>query len=49
MTVRQLQLLLSYLDYSPGEIDGVAGEKTKSAMEAFQRAGGPWRQMGKRG
>lgn len=40
MTVRQLQLLLSYLDYSPGEIDGVAGEKTKSAVEAFQRAEG---------
>lgn len=40
MTVRQLQLLLSYLGYSPGEIDGVAGEKTKSAVEAFQRAEG---------
>ena len=40
MTVRQLQLLLSYLSYSPGEIDGVAGEKTKSAVEAFQRAEG---------
>ena len=40
MTVRQLQLLLSYLGYSPGEIDGVAGEKTKSAVEAFQQAEG---------
>ena len=48
MTVRQLQLLLSYLGYSPGEIDGVAGEKTKAPWRhsSEQRA---WRQMGKRG
>lgn len=40
MTEKQVQLLLSYLGYSPGEIDGVAGEKTRSAVRAFQQAEG---------
>ena len=40
MTVKQVQLLLSYLGYSPGEIDGVTGEKTSSAVRSFQQAEG---------
>ena len=37
MTVRQLQLLLAYLGYDPGTIDGVNGPKTKAAIMAFQQ------------
>ena len=37
MTVRKIQLLLSALDYDPGAADGVAGERTKAAVTAFQR------------
>ncbi|HEX3064605.1 MAG TPA: N-acetylmuramidase domain-containing protein [Dongiaceae bacterium] len=33
---RRGQLLLTYLGYAPGAIDGVAGKHTTSAMNAFQ-------------
>ena len=36
MTVRQVQLLLSYLGYEPGTADGIAGEKTLGAIRLFQ-------------
>lgn len=38
MTVKQIQLLLAYLDYDPGAIDGIAGENTGAAVRAFQQA-----------
>ena len=40
MTVKQIQLLLCYLGYGPGEADGIAGEKTVAAIRAFQQAAG---------
>lgn len=40
MTVRQEQLLLDYLGFSPGAIDGMDGEKTRSARARFQSAYG---------
>lgn len=40
MTVTQIQLLLAYLGYEPGRIDGVMGINTKAAIRAFQRAEG---------
>lgn len=36
MTIYQIQLLLLYLGYDPGEPDGVLGGKTKGAVELFQ-------------
>ena len=36
MTVKQTQYLLLYLGYSPGEADGVWGEKSKAACREFQ-------------
>lgn len=36
MTVRQEQLLLEYLGFSPGQIDGVDGVKTQKARHDFQ-------------
>lgn len=38
MTIRQVQALLSYLGYAPGELDGVSGPKTAAAVRAFQTA-----------
>jgi len=40
MTVAQIQLLLTYLGYGPGAADGIAGEKTRAAVRAFQKAAG---------
>ena len=40
MTVRQVQLLLTYLGYDPGAIDGADGPKTRAAVKAFQAAEG---------
>lgn len=40
MTVRQVQLLLTYLGYDPGAIDGADGPKTRAAVKAFQTAEG---------
>ena len=36
MTVRQIQLLLDYLGYSPGDADGIAGKNTRAAVAEFQ-------------
>ena len=36
MTVRQIQLLLDYLGYSPGDADGIAGKNTRTAVAKFQ-------------
>ena len=36
MTVRQIQLLLDYLGYSPGDADGIAGKNTRVAVAKFQ-------------
>ena len=40
MTVRQVQLLLTYLGYDPGDCDGVDGKNTRAAVRAFQQAEG---------
>ena len=40
MTIKQVQLLLLYLGYDPGEADGVAGAKTRAAVKAFQASEG---------
>lgn len=40
MTVRQVQLLLDYLGYEPGPIDGMDGANTQDAVRAFQVAEG---------
>lgn len=47
MTIEQQQLLLSFLDYDLGEIDGIFGPKTRDAIREFQndygiRANGIW-------
>jgi hypothetical protein len=36
LTVRAAQVLLSYLGYEPGKVDGMMGKYTRSAMNAFQ-------------
>ena len=36
MTILQVQLLLKYLGYNPGVIDGVFGGNTRSAVREFQ-------------
>lgn len=38
MTTKQIQLLLTYLEYDPGPIDGLDGANTRDAIKAFQRA-----------
>lgn len=40
MTTKQIQLLLTYLEYDPGPIDGLDGANTRDAVKAFQRAEG---------
>jgi hypothetical protein len=40
LTVRAAQILLLYLGYQPGAIDGVMGRMTRSAMNAFQASAG---------
>jgi hypothetical protein len=37
LTARATQLYLTYLGYHPGEIDGIAGTRTLSALAAFQK------------
>lgn len=37
MNIKQIQCLLTYLGYNPGDIDGVDGVKTRNAVKAFQR------------
>lgn len=36
MTILQIQLLLTYLGYDPGDIDGVSGKNTIAAVKRFQ-------------
>lgn len=36
MTIRQMQLLLLYLDYDPGTADGIDGPKTQAAVKSFE-------------
>ena len=40
MDTRQIQALLVYLGYDPGEVDGVSGRNTRRAVLAFQAAEG---------
>ena len=40
MTVKQVQLLLAFLGYDPGDCDGVDGKNTRAALRAFQQAEG---------
>lgn len=37
MTVKQIQALLVYLGYDPGEVDGINGMNTTAAVLAFQK------------
>ena len=36
MTAKQIQCLLTYLGYDPGQIDSVDGPKTQAALRAFR-------------
>lgn len=36
MTTKQIQALLTYLGYDPGEVDGLPGKNTRRAVLAFQ-------------
>ena len=36
MTIKQIQLLLAFLGYDPGTIDGLDGANTQRAVKAFQ-------------
>ena len=40
MTVKQVQLLLAFLGYDPGDCDGVDGKNTRAALRAFQQTEG---------
>lgn len=40
MTDLQIQLLLAYLGYDPGTLDGIMGKNTRAAVTAFQTAEG---------
>lgn len=40
MTVKQKQNLLDFLGYYEGEVDGIWGEKSRRALEAFQKERG---------
>lgn len=40
MTVKQIQALLVYLGYDPGEVDGWDGQNTRAAVLAFQKQEG---------
>ena len=40
MTTKQIQALLVYLGYDPGEVDGLPGKNTRRAVLAFQAAEG---------
>lgn len=37
MTIKQVQLLLAYLGYDPGPVDGLDGPRTKGAAVEFQK------------
>ena len=40
MDTKQIQALLTYLGYDPGEVDGIPGKSTRRAVLAFQAAEG---------
>ena len=40
MDTRQIQALLTYLGYDPGEVDGIPGKNTRRAVLEFQAAEG---------
>ena len=40
MTTRQVQALLTYLGYDPGDVDGIPGRNTRQAVLSFQEAEG---------
>ena len=40
MTTLQIQSLLTYLGYDPGEVDGIPGRNTRQAVLSFQAAEG---------
>lgn len=40
MTTKQQQLLLEFLGFSPGDLDGIPGPQTERATAAFQKAAG---------
>lgn len=40
VTIKQIQLLLTYLEYDPGLIDGLDGANTRAAVRRFQQAEG---------
>lgn len=40
MTTLQIQAILTYLGYDPGEVDGLPGKNTRRAVLAFQAAEG---------
>ena len=40
MDTRQIQALLVYLGYDPGEVDGLPGKNTRRAVLEFQMAEG---------
>lgn len=40
MTTLQIQALLTYLGYDPGEVDGIPGKNTRRAVLAFQATEG---------
>ena len=40
MTTLQIQALLTYLGYAPGDVDGLPGKNTRRAVLAFQAAEG---------
>lgn len=40
MTTEQVQLLLRYLGFAPGDADGIPGARTREAIREFQRAEG---------
>src|SRR5262249_14500753 len=40
LTVRQVQVLLMFLGFSPGIIDGILGKRTRSAVVSFKQQQG---------
>ena len=41
LRVRQVQVLLTFLDFNPGTIDGIVGKRTRSAIVSFREKFGP--------
>ena len=47
MDTRQIQALLVYLGYDPGEVDGLPGKNTRRAVLAFQAQEGLEQEIGR--